>query len=290
VITSIGTIRYAPRITMPVDEQRRPGEAILVPAADIPDDVLAQIIGLAGRLADPVGGILQPIVVVPSTATARIESGRAEQRRADQVLRRMGQDVETQLRVDRSVASGINRTAIEDDSSLLLLAWPGPTNLRSQVLGASYSEIVASTSVPVLIAALHDDLQPHQRIALIAHNLIPGRVPSISLGAQVARTLVGKDHPLVVGPAAPEEISALDVQLPEHSKYSDGTDIISWVNTNTDPGDLVILPFVGDALRPVAEQIYDSGRSLLAVAQNPGSQSALGGSTMSLPIGGTVNP
>jgi Kef-type K+ transport system membrane component KefB len=290
VITSIGTIRYAPRITMPVDEQRRPGEAILVPAADIPDDILAQIIGLAGRLADPVGGILQPIVVVPSTATARIESGRAEQRRADQVLRRMGQDVETQLRVDRSVASGINRTAIEDDSSLLLLAWPGPTNLRSQVLGASYSEIVASTSVPVLIAALHDDLQPHQRIALIAHNLIPGRVPSISLGAQVARSLVGKDHPLVVGPAAPEEISALDIQLPEHSEYRDGTDIISWVNTNTDPGDLVILPFVGDALRPVAEQIYDSGRSLLAVAQNPGSQSALGGSTMSLPIGGTVNP
>ena len=66
----------------------------------------------------------------------------------------MGQDAETQLRVDCSVASGINRTAIEDDSSLLLLAWPGPTNFRSQVLGASYSEIVASTSVPVLIAAL----------------------------------------------------------------------------------------------------------------------------------------
>jgi len=290
VITSVGTIRYAPRITVPVDEQRRPGEAILVPAADIPDDILAQIIGLAGRLADPVGGILQPIVVIPSTAPARIESGRAEQRRADQVLRRMGQDVETQLRVDRSVASGINRTAIEDDSSLLLLAWPGPTNLRSQVLGASYSEIVASTSVPVLIAALHDDLQPHQRIAFVADDLIPGRVPSISLGAQVARSLVGKDHPLVVGPAAPEEISALDIQLPEHSEYRDGTDVISWVNTNTDPGDLVILPFVGDALRPVAEQIYDSGRSLLAVAQNPGSQSALGGSTMSLPIGGTVNP
>ena len=66
----------------------------------------------------------------------------------------MGQDVDTQLRVDCPVASGIDRTAIEDDSSLVLLAWPGPTNFRSQVLGASYSEIIASTSVTVLIAAL----------------------------------------------------------------------------------------------------------------------------------------
>ncbi len=290
VITSIGTNRYAPRVMMPADEQRRPGEAILLPAADIPDDMLVRVIGLAGRLADPVGGILQPIVVVPSTAPDRIEWGRAEQVRADHVLRRLGQDVETQLRVDRSVASGINRTAIEDNSSLLLLAWPGPSNLRSHLLGASYSEIIASTSVPVLIAALHDDVATHPSVALVAHNLIPGSVPSISLGAQIARSLTGKDRPLVVGPAAPEAISALDIQLPEHSAYRDGADVVSWVNANTDPGDLIILPFVGVALRPVAEQIYNSGRSLLAVAQNPGSRSALGGSTMSLPIGGTVNP
>ena len=145
--------------------------------------------------------------------------------------------------------------------------------------------------MPVLIAALHDDLQPHQRIALIADNLIPGRVPSISLGAQIARSLASKDHPLVVGPAAPEKISALDIQLPEHSAYRTSDDVVvDWVNANTDPGDLIIFPFVGVAMRPVAEQIYNSGRSLLAVAQNPGSQSALGGSTMSLPIGGTVNP
>jgi hypothetical protein len=70
----------------------------------------------------------------------------------------------------------------------------------------------------------------------------------------------------------------------------EGTDILSWINANTDPGDLVILPFVGVALRPVAEQIYNSGRSLLAIAHNPGSSSALAGSTMSLPTGATVNP
>ena len=290
VITSVGTERYAPRVTVPSDEQRRPGEAILLPASDIPDDILAQVIGLAGRLSDPVGGILQPIVVVPSTAPDEIARARAEQGRSDQVLRREGQDVETQLRVDRSVASGINRTAIENNSSLLLLPWPGPNDLRSHVLGASYSEIIAATSVPVLIAALHDDVDPQRRVALLAQNLLPGSVPSVSLGAQIGKTLTGKDHPLLIGPATPEAVSALDIPLPEHLVHREGLDLVSWVEANTDPGDLVILPFVGVSLRSDAEQIYNSGRSLLAVVQNPGSRLALGGSTMSLAIGGTVSP
>lgn len=290
LITSIGTARYAPKITVPADLQRRPGEAVLLPTGDIPDEELSRVIGLGSRLADPVGGILQPIVVVPSTAPDRIEWGRTEQNRADRVLRRVGQDVETQLRADRSVSSGINRTAIEHGSSLLLLGWPGPRKIRSHVLGASYSEIISATSVPVLIAALHDHVAPHPRVALVAHNVVPGSALSLSLGAQVGSVLTGKDHPLLVGPASSEDIAALGVTLPEDTEFRDGGDLADWVNANTDPGDVVIVPFVGVALRPVAEKIYDSGRSILAVAQNPGSQSAFGGSTMSLPIGGTVNP
>ena len=65
---------------------------------------------------------------------------------------------------------------------------------------------------------------------------------------------------------------------------------MNWINVHTDPGDLIILPFVGVALRPLAEQIYDSGRSVLAVAQNSGSRSALSGATMSLPTRGMINP
>ncbi len=290
LITSTGTVRYAPRITVPTSERRRPGEAVLLPIGNIPDEELERVIVLGSRLVDPVGGILQPIVVVPSTDRDEIEWGRAEQIRADRVLRRVGQDVETQLRADRSVASGINRTAIEDDSSLLLLTWPGPTDLRSHVLGASYSEIISATSVPVLIAALHDEVVARRRVALVAHNVTPGGVPSLSMGAEIGRLLAGKDRPLVVGPATSEQLAAYGIGLPEDTEYRNGSNIVGWVDAHTDPGDLVIMPFVGVANRPIAERIYYSGRSVLAVAQNPGSQSALGSSTMSLSIGGTVNP
>ena len=291
LITSIGTARYAPRIKVPADLQRRPGEAILLPSGDVPDAELARTIGLGSRLADPVGGILQPIVVVASTAPDLVEWGRAEQRRTDVVLRRGGQDVETQLRADRSISSGLNRTAIEHDSSLLLLAWPGPRTIRSRVLGASYSEIIAATSVPVLIAALHDDVPAQPRVALLVHDVAPGGVLSLSLGAQIVTVLAGKDHPVLVGPATAEEVAAFDITLPEHIEYRNGGgDVVDWVKANTEPGDLIVVPFVGVALRPLSERIYKTGRSVLAVAQNPGSQPALGASTMSLPIGGTINP
>ena len=84
--------------------------------------------------------------------------------------------------------------------------------------------------------------------------------------------------------------AAFGVTLNDLVEDLGGGTISEWVATHTRPGDIVVLPFVGTALRSVAHQIYDSGRSVLAVSHNPESQSALNGSTMSLPIGGTINP
>lgn len=71
------------------------------------------------------------------------------------MLRELGGDAETMLRLNRSVSTGLNQAAIEIDASLLLLGWPGPDDLRARMMGATYSEIIAATPVPVAIAALH---------------------------------------------------------------------------------------------------------------------------------------
>jgi hypothetical protein len=54
-------------------------------------------------------------------------AGRAKRAEVDRVLRELGGDAETVLRVDRSVSTGLHQAAIEIDASLLLLGWPGPT-------------------------------------------------------------------------------------------------------------------------------------------------------------------
>ena len=155
IVTSIGTSRFAPRIAPPIGERRRPGEAVLLPTANIDTDTLAAVVQLAGQLTEPVGGVVQPLVVATSTDSEAVERARAEQDRADAVLRRAGQDVETGLRIDRSIASGLKRAVLEADSSMLLLAWSGPKSVRDYLLGASYSEVVAATAIPTMIAALH---------------------------------------------------------------------------------------------------------------------------------------
>lgn len=294
IITSVGTSRFAPQISPPVGEWRRVGEAVLLPTANMDTDTLTAVVHLAGRLAEPVGGVVQPLVIATSTAPEAIQQARDEQARADGVLRRAGQDVETDLRVDRSVASGLNRNAIQSDSSLLLLAWPGRKDVRAHLLGASYSEIVAATAVPTMIAALHPngDLTG-RRLAVVVReeDLEPSNLLSLRIAADVASSLTHRGRPLIVGPVGPDDFGEIDVDLPEVVEYPGGPgDLIEWVRHNTDPGDTIILPFLGLELRSAAIEIHDSGRSVLAVTPNPESRSALNGSTMTLPVGGTLTP
>ena len=47
-----------------------------------------------------------------------------------------------------------------------------------------------------------------------------------------------------------------------------------WAATNTQPGDLVILPVRDLEFRSAAIELFESGRSVFAVTHNPESQSA----------------
>ncbi len=294
ILTSIGTSRFAPQIAPPSEERRRAGEAVLFPTANTEDEDLAAVVRLAGRLTEPVGGVVQPIVVETSTEPGVIERARSELDRANTVLRRAGHDVESDLRIDRSIASGLNRASIQADSSLLLLAWPGPVDVRGYLLGSSYGEIIAATATPVMIAALHPDVEiARQRLALVARDgdFTPGHLPSLRLAADITNTLTHRDRPLVVGPARADAFDGADIELPDHAEFYGGhDDIAGWAARHTEPGDVVILPLRGFALRAAAVSIHESGRSVLAVAQNPMSRSALTGSAMTLPLGGSITP
>jgi hypothetical protein len=233
--------------------------------------------------------------VASSTDRDAIAAARQRQVAADQIVRRAGRDVETELRIDRSKASALNRAAIESDASLLLLAWPGREGVRGNLLGASYSEIIAATAVPVAIAALHetDKAGPRRTILLVREaDLVPGQEPALRLAAELAKNLIGRDRTLVVGPLSPDLLAAEGISLPEHTEHWDGEvggpeEAEKWVAERTEPGDLIILPFHELAIRASAIRIFDSGRSVLAVTHNPESQSGLGSSTLTLPIGGS---
>jgi Kef-type K+ transport system membrane component KefB len=291
ILTSVGTNRFAPEIPPPVGERRRAGENVLVPVLNDLDG-LEDVLRLGGEIAAPAAGFVQPLVPVTSGQGVDIESGRAKQTEVDRLLRRLGGDAETMLRVNRSVSAGLNQAAIESDASLLLLGWPGPDDLRARMVGATYSEIIAATSVPVAIAALHRDAG-EGRVVLFsgARQVSPGYLPTVALALELATTLSRRgDAPLLVGPVAPSVLEAAGLPMPPTVEHRDGAaDLESWASAVTRPGHLLVVPMQGSSIGTPAIRVYGSGRSLLGVTHNPEATSSSTASPMNLPLGGTVN-
>jgi Kef-type K+ transport system membrane component KefB len=287
IVTSIGTNRFAPGVHPPADERRRAGETILVPILDDLDG-LAELLRLGGHLAEPAGGLVQPLVPVATSERADVLDGRAKQAEVDRILRVVGGDAETLLRVGRSVSAGLHQAAVETDASLLLLGWPGPGDLRSLMVGATYSEIIAATSVPVAIAALHPE-SAKGRVFLYSESreLAPGNLPTMELALELAATMSRhRDEPLLVGPVSPADLADAGLVIPPTAEHRDGAkDLESWVAAVTNPGDLVVVPIHDTAIGSTANRVYRTERSVLAVIQNANTSLASVATPMTLSVG-----
>jgi hypothetical protein len=100
-----------------------------------------------------------------------------------------------------------------------------------------------------------------------------------------------REETLVLGPLTAAAVTAAGIALPERIEHRPGSDdLTDWAAANTKPGDLVILPIRDLEFRSAAIELFESGRSVLAVTHNPESQSPLSGSSMTLPVGGSIAP
>ncbi len=290
ILTSIGTNRFSPQIPPPVEERRRSGETILVPVmGDI--DSLPDVLRLGRDLADPAGGYVQPLVPVTPGDGVEIVEGRSKRAEVDRVLRQLGGDAETMLRLDRSVSTGLHQAAIEIDASLLLLGWPGPDDLRARMVGATYGEIVAATSIPVAIAALHPGSEGGRVVLYsVGRELVPGYRPTMALALELASTLSRRrEQTLIIGPVPPSVLQQAGLTVPPTAEHGPGDeDLEAWATAVTRPGDLIVVPIHESSIRPAAIRIHRSGRSVLAVSQNPETSAASVVSPMNLPVGRTL--
>lgn len=220
----------------------------------------------------------------------RLGGDLAKRAEVDRVLRELGGDAETVLRIDRSVSIGLHQAAAELDVSLLLLGWPGPGDLRARMMGAAYGEIIAVTPVPVAVAALHPDIA-RGRVLLhtSSRELLPGNLSTMALALELASTLSRqREQALGIGPVAPSTLVAAGLTIPKTAEHRDGVDDIeAWAESVTRPGDLVV-SMHDTVIGPVAIRVHGSGRTVLAVGQNPETSSASVVSPMNLPVGRTL--
>jgi hypothetical protein len=188
----------------------------------------------------------------------------------------------------RSVSTGLHQAAIETEASLLLLGWPGPDDLRARMVGATYREIVAATSVPVAVAALQPG-SGRARVVLcsLTRELAPGDQATMALALELASILSRqREQALIVGPVAPSELERAGLTIPQSTEHREGAeDLEAWASAASGPGDLLVVPIGDLSIGPAVIRLHQSGRSVLAVSQNPEASSAWVVSPMNLPVG-----
>jgi hypothetical protein len=112
----------------------------------------------------------------------------------------------------------------------------------------------------------------------------------MALALELASTLSRQRHEaLIIGPVAPPALEAAGLTTPPTAEHRDGVeDLEEWAVAVTRPGDLLVVPIHGTSIGPPAIRVYGSGRSVLAVSQNPETSSTSAASPMNLPLGGTL--
>ncbi len=289
IITSLGTERFAPRVVAPTEDRQPVGSTVLVPVEGDAASMRA-LLELADEIATPRGGVVRPIVLATSSDVAAVAAARTAIVDTDRMLLALGRDDGTILRLDRSIAAGVQRAAVESNASLLLLDWLVESDdIRSWLFGGSESEILGEAAVPSAAAALRPG--GWKRVVLVARGIdrLPGRVNSLLVAAELAAELSDRDRPLLVGPLTPDVLKELGCDLPEETAHIEPSSAVDWLETATRPGDLVIQ---GTVLAPDRRllALHSAGRSVIAVSHNPASETRLTGSSLAFPVGGSINP
>jgi hypothetical protein len=241
------------------------GSALLVP---VWGDSTRQLLGLAGKLAAPDGGM----VVAASLATelapeTELSSQRALVSKAEEWLAKEGLESRSVFRVSNSISEGLLQTARGEGATLVLSGWPFGEGETLEPKSEPFGPLRRS-HVPVVVA--HGDVRSFERIVVVARqdDLAGSRKPSLDLAVEIASRLERGHRFVVVGRRAKPLDALFAAQIAVDRV--DSADPIAWVKDNTGENDLLV--FAGrDAAMEALARLPDLARrkALVVMAPSP---------------------
>lgn len=274
-VSSIGSSYFAPRVIPFESTDRRLGEMIVVPQMTDHDSV--GTLWLAGRLAESDGGHVVPLIVAVNDRPEALAERRAEMDGVSATLGALGMPFEPELRVDRSVAGGVDRVALEQDASLVLLTWPGRSDLRDLLLGGTNDEIAATTDRPIAVADLKRREYRRVLVALTEEDLAPGVRPDARMALALALRLADSASlDLAIGPLDPASVvtnpGEEPLPVPEAAVYVPGPRQVStWVAKHAGPDDIVVIAARGNPFS-LLQSMQGNDWALVAVSTHQDAQ------------------
>lgn len=116
------------------------------------------------------------------------------------------------LRIENNIASGIVRTACEQDASLIVMGWSEKEGLRARLFGSVVNSVFWASHCPVAVMRLLDEPINTRQILVPVKNFSPQTVRTVRFAQLLADTNQGAVTLLHVCPAqtASEEIAAIE--------------------------------------------------------------------------------
>jgi Kef-type K+ transport system membrane component KefB len=265
--------RYAPRLPRP-EPDRDLGDVVVVPLAN--PDSAPRLMRVASAFARADGGLVVPVMVVPSEADAgELAAVRELEGQVVRVAQSAGAEARSVLRIDATPAAGIAHTVVEQQGSLLVMGWTGTTSRSGAVFGGIIDGVLTRISVPTLLS--FDGAEPVQRILVLVDESVTSAagVPALDLAVEAARVLSrSKGVPVEVMTNREDRVvdervgDPLDVEVQHDPRRRS---IV--VKTEARSSDLIVIPTIGDdpSLRGVAARIATAapaGASLLIAVDN----------------------
>lgn len=264
-VSAVGSARFAPRIKRPSEKERRLGEAVLVPSTD--DGELTDVFRVAGQLTESDGGLLIPLVVATEDSDTVLSTLRCRIEQLDTEIRGLGLVGEPLLRVDRSIAGGVARAAVERDASLVVVPWSPNGNMRKALLGSTVDEIVASADRPIVLAWVTTREADRLLVPIDDEDLKPGNRDDVLMALSLASSLAARRKlPVVVGPVEVEQLQTDDLELQAMIESRPGPgDRRDWLDEHGIETDLIVIGARGQP-EPLLRAERLRGRSALVVS------------------------
>ncbi len=197
-------------------EERQSGFKAIVPVANPVTE--RYLIEIAALLARHESGMIIPLSIAQTSVHLQefefnlvVQKSRHLLQQAEQIGKELEVQTQPTLRIAEDVATGIIRTAREQEASLIVMGWSEQMGLRSRLFGNLIDSVLWSAHCPVAVMRLLDEPANIHRFLVPVKNLTPQTIRTIRFAQLLAETNDGSVTLLHVCPSqtTSEEIAAL---------------------------------------------------------------------------------
>ena len=190
-VSSLVASRSAHRV-VPVERTTdQVGRVVLTPVAR--PETIIEILRLGAWIARADGGRVVPFHVVTSTEPEAVAAAEPLMLLVNETAARLGADVDTFVRVDRSVAAGVVHTVAEREATLVVLGWKGESTPKDRVVGSLLDDVVDRVRCTTAVCWLPGST--YSRIALVADGSPIEQSVTNALGRRLSK---GANLPVMV--------------------------------------------------------------------------------------------